>query len=96
MMKQHVPQQIQLMTQKLTAAAGFITRPILRGMAVTWAASPLGMFWATLPPKAKRAVKVFSVTFWLCWFAGAAWAASSGGHLECLSSASRTNSRELS
>lgn len=79
MMKQRVPQQIQLMTQKLTAAAGLITRPILRGMAVTWAASPLGMFWATLPPKAKRAVKVFSITFWLCWFAGAAWAASSGG-----------------
>lgn len=78
-MKQQVQQQVQLIAQKLTAAAGFITRPILRGMAVTWAASPLGMFWATLPPKAKRAVKVFSVTFWLCWFAGAAWAASSAG-----------------
>ena len=59
-------------------AAAFITRPVLAGMGWAWEVSPLGKFWATLPPKAKRAVKVFSITFWLCWFAGAAWAAGGG------------------
>lgn len=71
-------QQMQRIMRPVGTAAAFITRPVVRGMGWVWAASPLGQLWATLPPKAKRAVKVFSITFWLCWFAGAAWAAGGG------------------
>lgn len=71
-------QQMQRIMRPVTAAAAFITRPVVAGMSWVWAASPLGQVWATLSPAAKRAVKVFSITFWLCWFAGAAWAAGGG------------------
>lgn len=71
-------QQMQRIMRPVGTAAAFITRPVLAGMGWVWAASPLGQVWATLSPAAKRAVKVFSLTFWLCWFAGAAWAAGGG------------------
>lgn len=69
---------MQRIMRPVGTAAAFITRPVLAGMSWAWVASPLGQVWSTLPPKAKRAAKVFSVTFWLCWFAGAAWAAGGG------------------
>lgn len=69
---------MQRIMRPVGTAAAFIMRPVLAGMSWAWVASPLGQVWATLPPKAKRAAKVFSVTFWLCWFAGAAWAAGGG------------------
>lgn len=71
-------QQMQRIMRPVGTAAAFITRPVLAGMGWAWAVSPLGQVWATLSPAAKRAVKVFSLTFWLCWFAGAAWAAGGG------------------
>lgn len=71
-------QQMQRIMRPVGTAAAFITRPVLAGMGWAWVASPLGQVWATLTPATKRAVKVFSVTFWLCWFAGAAWAAGGG------------------
>lgn len=71
-------QQMQRIMRPVGTAAAFIMRPVLAGMGWVWVASPLGQVWAALPPATKRAVKVFSVTFWLCWFAGAAWAAGGG------------------
>lgn len=71
-------QKMQNLSQKLTSGLRFITNPILRLMAALWAVTPLGLAWAALPPKARRAVKVFGLTFGLTWFAGAAWAANGG------------------
>lgn len=71
-------QKMQHLSQKLTSGLRFITNPILRVLAALWAVTPLGMAWAALPPKARRAFKVFGLTFGLTWFAGAAWAANGG------------------
>ena len=71
-------QKIQNLSQKFASGLRFITNPIVRLMAALWAVTPLGLLWAALPPKARRAFKVFSLTFGLTWFAGAAWAANGG------------------
>lgn len=71
-------QTIQTLSQKFASGLRFITNPIVRLMAALWAVTPLGLLWAALPPKARRAVKVFGLTFGLTWFAGAAWAANGG------------------
>lgn len=71
-------QIIQTLSQKFASGLRFITNPIVRLMAALWAVTPLGLLWAALPPKARRAVKVFGLTFGLTWFAGAAWAANGG------------------
>ena len=71
-------QKMQNLSQKLTSGLRFITNPILRLMAALWAVTPLGLAWAALPPKARRAVKVFGLTFGLTWFAGVAWATNGG------------------
>lgn len=71
-------QKMQNLSQKFASGLRFITNPILRVLAALWAVTPLGMAWAALPPKARRAFKVFGLTFGLTWFAGAAWAANGG------------------
>ena len=71
-------QKMQNLSQKFASGLRFITNPIVRVLAALWAVTPLGLAWAALPPKARRAVKVFGLTFGLTWFVGAAWAANGG------------------
>lgn len=71
-------QKIQNLSQKFASGLRFFTNPILRVLAALWAVTPLGLLWAALPPTARRALKVFGLTFGLTWFAGAAWAANGG------------------
>ena len=65
-------QQMRRIMRLVGTAAAFITRPVLAGMGWVW---PLrwGSSGRRCHRRQKGAVKAFSITFWLCWFAGAAW-----------------------